>query len=866
MRKRWFSSFSLQTQGGPGGAGGRFGDEAASVGAPGCPFQPHRSRPAAPPEAMGPPPTAGARGVWYLVLLALAGDAAWPSCRIDADNRTGLCKGQDLGRVPRDLPRGLQGLDLSYNKLREITADDFAGMTQLRRLDLGYNNISHIAPDAFLSNLLLEQLRLFNNSLNFIPAPALRPLVNLRWLDMSNNLYGSAALDSVFGGLRQLRELSLGGPLLRVISQGDFAVLKDTALQKFAVKSASSLRRYEAGAFSWLNTTELWCDIALDENAAALPVMLRDLRGKALDYLRFRNLFEFTYYTGDADPFAGLADLQITKLVFFRGKFNENLLRLALLNVQRSRVRDLALVAIDFARSPRRNSSGVGAAAPRLDRLLLQDISNPDVLRFDWTFTWLSGVAALSIINVNFNYVPCDVWGEMRNVEVLDISGNRLEDGYIYNQRCNYQDVMPKLESFIVATNQLLSLAVVAALTRTWPRLTRLDASHNSLGSLQETCQWSPTLRWLALHHNRVTAGTFGCLPTTLEYLDLSYSQLDRLNMDYFTRSPRLRELRLSGNKIKFIPSEWRCPRLEVLAIDGNSFGVINRGSFVNMPRLVSLAAGNNPYHCTCDLHLFLEETRRRGRPTLADWPHNWTCYHPEPLLDTAVAAYAPRPLECDVPALVAVAVASTALAVAACAALCWKLDAAWYLRATYRLVRAKYGGRRAGAARRCSYHAFISYSCADADWVRRELLQRLESTTPPYRLCIHERDFTPGRWIIENIVENIERSAKVIFVLSRSFVDSEWCNYELYFAHQRAVGLGSEDVILVVKEPIDARGLPRRFARLRKMLGTKTYLEWPREPGRRSFFWLQLRSLLGNPEGLGPASGEEETAVDATT
>ncbi|XP_074784898.1 toll-like receptor 2 [Athene noctua] len=815
---------------------------------------------------MGPPPTTGAPGVRCLVLLALAGAAARPLCRIDAGNRTGLCKGQDLGQVPRDLPRDLHGLDLSYNKLREVTAGDFAGMTQLRRLDLGYNNISRIAPDAFISNVLLEQLRLFNNSLSFIPAPALQPLVNLRWLDMSNNLYGSAALAGGFGRLRRLRELSLGGPLLRDISRGDFAVLKDTALQKFSLKSASGLRRYEAGAFSWLNTTELWCDIALDENAAALPVMLRDLRDKPLEYLRFRNLFEFTYYTGDADPFAGLADLQITKLVFFRGKFNENLLRLALLNVQRSRVRDLALVAIDFARSPRQNGSNVGAAAPRLDRLLLQDISNPDVLRFDWTFTWLSGVAALSIINVNFNYVPCDVWGEMRNVEALDISGNRLEDGFIYNQRCHYQDVMPKLESFVLATNQLLSLAVVAALTRTWPRLTRLDASHNRLGSLQETCQWSPTLRWLALHHNPVTAATFGCLPTTLEYLDLSYSQLDRLNMDYFTRSPRLRELRLSGNKIKFIPSEWRCPSLEVLAIDGNSFGVINRGSFVNMPRLVSLAAGNNPYHCTCDLHLFLEETRRRGRPTLADWPHNWTCYHPEPLLDTAVAAYAPRPLECDVLALVAVAVASTAVAVAACAALCWKLDAAWYLRATYRLARAKYAGRRAGATRRCSYHAFISYSCADADWVRRELLQRLESTAPPYRLCIHERDFTPGRWIIENIVENIERSAKVIFVLSRSFVDSEWCNYELYFAHQRAVGLGTEDVILVVKEPIDARGLPRRFARLRKMLGTKTYLEWPREPGRRTFFWLQLRGLLGNPGGLGPASGEEETAVDATT
>uniref|UniRef100_A0A663DU92 TIR domain-containing protein n=1 Tax=Aquila chrysaetos chrysaetos TaxID=223781 RepID=A0A663DU92_AQUCH len=729
---------------------------------------------------------AGTRGVWCLVLLALAGDAAWQPCRFDADNRTGLCKGQDLVRVPRGLPSGLHSLDLSYNKLQEITAGDFASMTQLRHLDLGYNNISRISPNAFLSNPLLEHLRLFNNSLNRIPALALQPLVNLRWLDMSNNLYRSAALDGIFGRLQQLQELSLGGPLLQDISRGDFAILKDTALQKFAIKSASSLRRYEAGAFSWLNTTELWCDMALDKSAAALP-------------------------------------LQIT-------------------------------------------NSGMEAPAPRLDRLLLQDISNPDVLRFDWTFTWFSGVAALSIINVNFNYVPCDAWGEMHNVEALDISSNRLEDSYIYNQRCHYEGVMPKLESFVLATNQLLSLAVVAALTRTWPRLTRLDASHNGLGSLQETCQWSPTLRWLALHHNRVTAGTFGCLPTTLEYLDLSYSQLDRLDMDYFTRSPWLQELRLSGNKIKFIPSEWRCPRLEVLAIDGNSFGIISHGSFINMPRLISLAAGNNPYHCTCDLYLFLEETWRRGRPTLTDWPHNWTCYHPEPLLDTAVAAYAPRPLECNVLALVSVAVSSTAVAVVACAVLCWKLDAGWYLRATYQLVRAKYGRQRAGATRRCSYHAFISYSYADASWVRQELLHRLESTTPPYRLCIHERDFTPGRWIIDNIVENIERSAKVIFVLSRSFVDSEWCNYELYFAHQRAVGLGSEDVILVVKEPIDAQGLPQRFSRLRKMLGTKTYLEWPHEPGRRPFFWLQLRSLLGSPGGLGPAAGEEETAMDATT
>uniref|UniRef100_A0A8B9PQR6 TIR domain-containing protein n=1 Tax=Apteryx owenii TaxID=8824 RepID=A0A8B9PQR6_APTOW len=664
--------------------------------------------------------------------------------------------------------------------LQEIAAGDLAGLPLLRRLDLAFNNISRLAPDAFAANRLLEQLRLFNNSLAHIPAPALRPLANLRCLDMSNNLYGRA----------------------------------DTALQKFT--------------------------------------------------LRFRNLFEFAYYAGSADLFAGLAELRATKLVFYRGKFDERLLRSALLNVRASRVRDLELVAIDFARSPGGNGSGsAGISGLRLDRLLLQDISNPDVLRFDWTFTWLSGVAALSIVNVNFNFVPCDAWGEMRNVRVLNVTGNRLEDAYLYSQRCHYGAVMPKLETFVLANNQLSSLAVLAALTLTWPRLSSLDASRNGLGARRETCRWNGNLRWLALSHNQVTAAAFACLPTGLEYLDLSHSQLDRLDASFFSRSRRLRELRLSGNKLKFIPSGWTCPSLEVLAIDGNSFGVLARGSFGNMPRLASLAAGDNPYHCTCELYLFLQETRRRRRPSLRDWPGNWTCYHPEELLDTAVAAYTPWPLECDVPALVAVAVSGTAAAAAVAAALCWKFDVPWYVRATWRLVRSRYRGRRGGGgvARRCAYHAFVSYSRADAGWVRRELLRRLESATPPYRLCIHERDFTPGRWIIDNIIESIEASAKVIFVLSRSFVDSEWCNYELYFAHQRAVGLGSEDVILVVKEPIDARGLPRKFSRLQKMLGSKTYLEWPPEPSRQPFFWMQLRNLLGSPR-----DGEVETAGKTTS
>lgn len=88
----------------------------------------------------------------------------------------------------------------------------------------------------------------------------------------------------------------------------------------------------------------------------------------------------------------------------------------------------------------------------------------------------------------------------------------------------------------------------------------------------------------------------------------------------------------------------------------------------------------------------------------------------------------------------------------------------------------------------------------------------------------------------------------KVIFILSQHFVNSEWCNYELYFAQQRAMGKTFSDVILVVKEPIDPNSLPSKYCRLKKMLSNKTYLEWPEDRKHQVFFWAQLRSVMGKP------------------
>ncbi|KAM4573406.1 uncharacterized protein PAE49_008228 [Odontesthes bonariensis] len=74
------------------------------------------------------------------------------------------------------------------------------------------------------------------------------------------------------------------------------------------------------------------------------------------------------------------------------------------------------------------------------------------------------------------------------------------------------------------------------------------------------------------------------------------------------------------------------------------------------------------------------------------------------------------------------------------------------------------------------SYHAFISYSSTDHQWTH-SLIHQLESCG--LQVCYHDRDFTPGRTVLENMSDCIHESQKVLLVLSAEFVRSRWCLLE---------------------------------------------------------------------------------------
>jgi hypothetical protein len=76
-------------------------------------------------------------------------------------------------------------------------------------------------------------------------------------------------------------------------------------------------------------------------------------------------------------------------------------------------------------------------------------------------------------------------------------------------------------------------------------------------------------------------------------------------------------------------------------------------------------------------------------------------------------------------------------------------------------------------------FDIFVSYASEDAVWVYQHLAPELEGRRG-LRLCLCERDFIPGRNIVDNIETFVARSRKVLMVFSRHFARSPWCQFEL--------------------------------------------------------------------------------------
>ncbi|CAM2113086.1 unnamed protein product [Caretta caretta] len=228
----------------------------------------------------------------------------------------------------------------------------------------------------------------------------------------------------------------------------------------------------------------------------------------------------------------------------------------------------------------------------------------------------------------------------------------------------------------------------------------------------------------------------------------------------------------------------------------------------------------------------------------LANWPENYICDSPSSVRGQQIKAARLSLFECHKTLAVSLICILVVLVILLIVILGYKLHVIWYMKMTWAWLQAKRKPKRAYNQDFC-YDAFVSYSERDSEWVENLMVQELENAIPPFKLCLHKRDFVPGKWIIDNIIDSIEKSHKTLFVLSEHFVQSEWCKYELEFSHFRLFDENNDSAILILLEPIQEQTIPKRFCKLRKIMNTKTYLEWPLDENQQQIFWNNLKTAL---------------------
>ncbi len=143
-------------------------------------------------------------------------------------------------------------------------------------------------------------------------------------------------------------------------------------------------------------------------------------------------------------------------------------------------------------------------------------------------------------------------------------------------------------------------------------------------------------------------------------------------------------------------------------------------------------------------------------------------------------------------------------------------------------------------------YDAFVAYCSRDEEerrWVHLTLVPKLEQEYG-FKLCVHHRDFTPGYDIADNIVESIDTSNKVLLILSPSFLESDWCQFEVRMAQVKLIQDKRDSLVLVIYKRLDVPRvrLPRKLIRI---LEKKTYAEWTTDSAGQNLFWGKLNRAL---------------------
>ncbi|XP_078614281.1 uncharacterized protein LOC144883559 [Branchiostoma floridae x Branchiostoma japonicum] len=601
----------------------------------------------------------------------------------------------------------------------------------LQHLELSSSAVQNISDHAFRGLPQLMTLDLSQNSLSWLPHQALSGLTKLQILILSFNFFSQVPGEALTAVSPTLETLELNSVPIDKIHAGDFGTLPALTHLAMSGQLNGQLQKLTPGCFRGL---------------PALTVL--DIRRNRLIRL-------------PEGVFAGLQNLRVLLL-------------------SQNRIADL--VETSFSGLP---------------NLRVLDLSGNNLLASlpEQIFHPLHSLEELRLNdNSFFNFFGAVKLNGLRQLQCLNLTSNRL--GLLPNF-----DPVSTLELLDLSHNQVFNERVTDVSERPFRNLSNLvylSLSHNRLDIIQktDTTRFFEGLVSLEVLKMSQTgdpwrafgnAAIFDAMPA-LKVLDLSSSGIAALPRKVFRIHHDLESLDLSDNQILSLPGQLFPPSptsLRVVSLRGNRISVLPESRYGYFVRgLEILDMQDNFFQCDCDIQWFV--VWANSSSVVQGWEGGgYTCSSPASLHNKALRSYNPDCMTYT--SLYACIVTTTMISLYILT--CFVVHQyGWWFGYMFYIAERAFRHREAARnpARRFRYDAFVAYSSYDEQWITDQLLRNLENGNPSYRLCIGARDFVGGLAITENIAQSVEASQKTICVVTRHFLSSSWCNYELQASEGR--------------------------------------------------------------------------------
>ncbi|NXS53616.1 TLR4 protein, partial [Brachypteracias leptosomus] len=791
-------------------------------------------------------------------------------------NTTFRCTGLNFSGVPDEVSNTTQNLDLSFSNLESLGSNYFSSVPELQLLDLTRchlhtiednsfmdlhnlstliltaNSLQYLGPAAFYGLTSLKKLVLVETNLTSLTVLPIGHLHTLQELNLGHNNIASLKLPKYFTNLTSLRHLSFFSNKITYISKGDLDALREVnRLNLTLVLSLNNIKYIQPGSFAKIHLGELVLRSSF-ENFNVMHTSLKGLTGLQVNRLvvgEFSNNQRLVDFQNGL--LSGLCQVQMQEfvLICFRDFENDtDTLFNCIANVSSIRFVDLQLEELSevpmFSQVKQLECKSCKfKEVPAVKLSLFKELR---VLR-------LTKTKHLNSFRQKFE--------SLSNLEVMDLSGNRLS----FTGCCSRQfRECPKLKHLNLSFNSDISLSGDFANVKnllyldfqhtklvgpgTYPvflslqKLIYLDISYTKT-HVNSQCAFCGlnSLQVLKMagnsFENNKVANNFKNL-SHLHTLDISSCRLVQVDKSTFDALSELKELYISNNKLLiFDPVVFKpLQALTVLDFSNNQLSVLLDSALEVLPDgLVLFDISQNLFDCSCMYLNFLKWVKEKQE--LLQNKELMICHTPVYVKNVSLSSFDLS--SCQISASTVSCSVITLLAVAVFLFLIYK----YYFQLYYSFVLLS--GCKHSAERGDTYDAFVIHSSKDQEWVIKELVEPLESGTPPFHLCLYYRDFLPGVPIVTNIIqEGFLSSRNVIAVISTDFLESKWCSFEFDIAQSWQLVEGKAGIIMVVLEEVNKALLRQRLG-LSRYLRRNTYLEWKNTEISRHVFWRQLTRVL---------------------